>query len=151
MNNGEICLIQESFYKNNSIKEMNSKNSRLYLYLKIKYKNLYFLIPFESELFLKNQKAIYPLPTKHKPNAGINFEKVIIFETNQLIQPIKNPKIPKSQKKIIQNNNELNNITKKFERYINNFIKACNKNRETKEFEYKFSTLHHFKELLLKK
>ncbi|MBF2758190.1 hypothetical protein [Staphylococcus sp. GDY8P57P] len=148
MNNGTVCKLKKEFFSENKIKEMNKKDNRIYLYLTIKYKNLYFLIPFESNLFQKNKKAIYPMPTKDRPKAGINFEKVIILKNTEHIIEIKDQdlRIPKPQKNIITN--DIKNINQKFERYIENFINACNKKREKQEYAYKFSTLHHYKTLL---
>ena len=128
---------------------MNKKSGRLYLYLSIKYKNLYFLIPFESKLFLGNTKGIYLLPTVKKPDAGINFEKVINIKNTTYRNQQEEVQIPRRQTNKIKQ--EIKKIEKKFEKYVDNFIKACQKNREKKEAEYRYSTLHYYKPLLVPK
>lgn len=151
MLSGTICLLDKEFYKKTYIKEMNKKSGRLYLYLSIKYKNLYFLIPFESKLFLGNPKGIYLLPTVKKPDAGINFEKVIILKDTTYIIQLQQKKVHIPRRQTNKIKQEIKKIEKKFEEYVDNFIKACQKNREKKEAEYRYSTLHYYKPLLVPK
>jgi len=141
--NGDICKIKNEYLSkiNEENLEANIKSNRLYMYLTVKYKDLIFLVPFESDLFQKNQPAIYPLPTEKKPNAGLNFEKTLILDDESQIEKIEfeDLKIPRSQKNKIVD--DLEEINEKFNRYIENFIKTCAKNRENREFAYRFSTL----------
>ena len=143
----KLSLLRKEYFDGKIIPEANEKEHRIHLYLPLNFNNLYFLIPFESNLFLKNSVAHYRLPTCDRPNAGLNFEKVIILEENELgYINFTDIRIPRKQLEKIEEG--ISEIEKKFERYLNNFIKACQKKRERREFKYRYSTLHYYKELL---
>jgi len=139
----------EKKFGKETISEINTKESRIYLCLLININNNTVLIPFESEVpqieaLLKN--SLYKLPSTTRPEAGLNFEKLLIINDHSYLDIIPSPRIANSQKKEIENNKEA--IKEKLEKYIENYIKACNKQREKKVFIFKFSTLHLFKEEL---
>lgn len=152
----DICFVKKEFFElmekkfgKEEVSEINTKESRRYLCLLININNNMVLIPFESEVpqveaLLKN--SIYKLPSETRPKAGLNFEKLLIINDYSYLSVLSNPKIANSQKKEIENNKEA--IKEKLVKYIDNYIKACNKNREKREFIFKFSTLHLFKEEL---
>lgn len=150
MQNGKLVLLSPDFYESNkqSNPEMNTKQNRMYMYLKINYKNLTFLIPLETNVFSRQQSAFYPLPTQSRPNAGLNFRKALISEQpSKDIKTIEIPLIPRTQLDNLTQSTD--KIERNFTRYIENFIQACNKNREHLEKEFKFSTLHFYKNILL--
>jgi len=152
----DICFVKKDFFElmkekfgDEKISEINTKESRMYLCLLININNNTILIPFESEVpqieaLLKN--SLYKLPSETRPNAGLNFEKLLIINDYSYFTIISNPKIANSQKREIENNTDA--IREKLEKYISNYIKACSKNREKREFIFKYSTLHLFKKEL---
>lgn len=153
MNLIELCLLEPSYFQENIVDvvlEANQKSNRIYVYFTVIYKNKwYFLIPFESKLYSKNSSAQFLLPTKEKPKAGLNFEKVLMIpvENQDAIQIIHRQawRIPRAQSRVLQSEREVNKILRKFERYIENFVKACEKKREHRDHKYRYSTLHHYK------
>lgn len=150
LESGDVCKIKDSFYLTSSNTERNQKNSRIYMYLAIEYKDLFCLVPFETELFQGNTKGIYPIPSSKKKNAGLNFEKTIILQNQDLIEKIEieDLRFPRSQKqKIIDDKIKIEN---QFNQYIEKYIKVCKKNRETREYAYRYTTLHEYKELLVR-
>ena len=153
--NFSIVIIKESYFLSRPelMIEANTQSNRIYLGLNFHIHGKNFVIPFESNLYKSVQLekiSQYPLPISSRPNAGINFEKCLIIndvEDIKEIIPLDESKIANEQKNEIKNN-ELDIITR-FNYYINNFIKSCNKGREKKEFIFKYSTLHFFKDELL--
>lgn len=150
----KICIIEPSFIdKHPSLKkEANSKENRIYLGIKIKINDNNYFIPFETKLF-KHPRLVgvsqYPVPSNKRPNAGLNFEKCLVINDSKYIKKeilITEAKMSNKQKSILKNNEK--DITNKFNLYIKKYITACKKNREKREFIFKYSTLHEFKDEL---
>ena len=148
LKSGDYCLIDQQYFSNNQIPEANTNPDRLYLHVAIQINDLYFLVPLETQLYQKNTHAIYSVPSSTRPKAGINFEKVLIFtEKNKHYLKVQSQvKLPKSQTQKIED--EIENIELKLNKYIQDYVKSCKKNREGREHKFRFSTLHSFKNLL---
>jgi len=158
INNSEedvsICKIDSHYLKEKIFKlsETNKDIKRPYLYLKLydSAKGL-FLIPFESKLSGKNPIAEFRLPTEGKPDAGLNFEKVIIIpkEDYRYIKEnsLREAPMPRKQTRILRNPKELKKLYDKFSRYIRRYKIALKKGREYKEHIFRYSTLHNYKHL----
>lgn len=150
MENNSYCLLHKSFYENEAmeIPEISNKENRVYLYINIYYKGLYYLIPFYSKI--KNPPAgHYLIPSETRPNAGLNFEKVIILKDNKHIIELENPQMATTQKQRVEDRSQA--IENKFKTYINTFIRKCNNEKIdiNEDKNYRYSTLHHYKDLLL--
>lgn len=151
-----VFIKEEYFRKNSSFKEMldpfdlTKQTQRQYLYINFQYKNNNILIPLRKNLPGVNSKLYYPVPSETKPNAGLDYRKILIINNSTYIEIPTEQKLTQAQSKIIINNYDT--IEKAVINYIDGYIKAANKNREYLEYDYKFSTLHNFHtELLITK
>lgn len=146
-----IVFIKEEYFKKNSnFEEMLDpynqvkQTKRKYLYLNIQYKNNNIFIPFRNQL--PSNKRIgeigYSVPSNEKPNAGLDFRKILIINQDCYIEYTNYPKIPKLQQQIIENN--YRTIENKVIQYIQGYVKAALKKRERRDKKYIFSTLHNF-------
>lgn len=128
-------------------KSKYDREARAYVCLKIEFEKNTYLIPLKKDLgsslltnpFYKNSH--YPVPSKSKPNAGLDFRKIIIANDPSLYR-IDEAKISSAQKRIIQDNFET--IKSDAIDYIKGFIKAAEKNRHKKSSLYNFSALSNF-------
>ena len=157
-NNHNIVLISEKYFeKYNSkfiemldVANIKKQSNRMYLFLKIKIDENNILIPLRTNLpKLGNAVVGYHVPSKSKPNAGFDYRKMLIVDDEYII-PVENLNIPNSQQKIILEKYEV--IETQVKKYIKNYKKAVEKNRQFKDRIFKFSTLHNFhKELNLER
>lgn len=160
MTNGEykIVLVKEEYFrKYNSIlvemldsTDVEKQARRMYMFLSVFIDNNNILIPLRSELpdITKLGLIGYHVPSEKRPNAGLDYRKMLIINDNNYLSPIYNLEIPLSQKNIISENYQT--ILKQAEQYIKGYKKAVNKNRHMCDKKFKFSTLHNFhKELCL--
>ncbi|MCT4618381.1 MAG: hypothetical protein N4A62_03220 [Marinisporobacter sp.] len=149
-----VFIKEEYFKQNRQLDEMldpydiGKQIQRQYVFLKIQYKDNNILVPLRSELpFNKKIGDIgYPVPSKKKTHAGLDFRKILIVNNPSYIELSKYPKIPKSQQQIIEQNYP--SIEKRVLQYINGYIKSALKKREKRDKKYKFSTLHNFHDAL---
>jgi len=143
----EIFTINKSFFIENPdlTKEADLKSTRIYLGIVIQINNNNCFIPLETKLKeneLLARKSQWPLPSSTRPDAGLNFEKCLIINDLRHLNLIHNPQIANSQKRGIDNNKK--SIRARLNRYIENYIKAYNKDRHLKDYIFKFTTLHYF-------
>ena len=151
MTDFDIVYIKTDFFENNpNLQEILDKNDpvkqqqRAYLFLTFTYNNNNFFIPFRSNI----KNCSFPLPTTNRPNAGLDYRKMLIINNLNYIVPTKHPNIPNSQLHKINNNKHL--IKQQVINYINGYIKAFKKNRHTLDSRFIYSTLHNYhKELCL--
>lgn len=158
MNHHNIVLIDKKYFEkhNSEFVEMldttniDKQSNRMYLFLRIQIDENNILVPLRTNLpKLTNTNIGYSIPSKNKPNAGLDYRKILIVEDRYII-PINNLNIPKSQQRAISENYKT--IEKQVNNYIKNYKKAVEKNRHFIDKRFKFSTLHNFhKELKLKK
>ena len=154
MQNFDCVFIKESFFiANKNYIEMldydnsNKQSHRNYIYLAFSFNDNNFFVPFRTNTPKLNKSGIiFPLPTKTRPYACLDYRKILIINNNDYI--IKHINVPNAQLKTINANKP--KIYKEVENYINGYIKAVLKNRHLTDPKYKFSTLHNFhKELNL--
>lgn len=143
-----FVFVKEKYFKENmSFVEMldpydlKKQTSRQYLYVTVKYMGNNILVPLRRNTG-KNLKIFYPVPSQTRPNAGLDYRKMLIVNNMEYIEIPSSQRLADSQKKIISDNYET--IEKAVIKYIDGYIKSANKNREHKDFEYSFSTLHNF-------
>ena len=151
MYNFNFCKISPSYFQAfpELVREADLKETRLYFGVCININDNNCFIPFESNLhdhpYLR-QHSQYLLPSSTRPNGGLNLEKCLIINELQYVIPVPDPQIASSQYKKLIAEQEI--VRNKLELYINKFVKACEKKREDKEYIFKFSTVHQFKEEL---
>lgn len=154
-NNCKIVFIQEDFFKDNAYfiemldpKNLKKQTNRGYMFLNFTYENNEIFIPLRSNLpdFSKFGKIGFRVPSKSKPNAGLDYRKMLIINDKSYILFPQNGCIPKSQITVINSNYE--KIKKEVINYISGYIKSVLKNRHKKDKKFMYSTLHNFHEEL---
>src|SRR5699024_5177764 len=89
--NYDIVIIKEEYFVRNQHfvemldpKNIDKQKRRMYLLsIKINEKNC--LIPFRSNISNAPHRAVFPLPTQSRPNAGLDFRKMLIVsDFNQI-------------------------------------------------------------------
>ncbi|WP_066715705.1 type III toxin-antitoxin system TenpIN family toxin [Clostridium sp. Marseille-P299] len=149
----DVVFIKEQFFMmNENLEEMLDPRDivkqtlRQYLFLNVKYRDNNILIPLRSDIPKNNLKICYPVPSRTRPNAGLDYRKMLIINDDEYIEKPEEQRLANSQLKIITDNYET--IKSAAIKYVNGYIKAAKKNRERKDYDYKFSTLHNFHEEL---
>ncbi|MBQ5735930.1 MAG: hypothetical protein UH654_12405 [Lachnospiraceae bacterium] len=152
-----FVFIKEDYFKNNSnFVEMldpyniRKQTSRQYLYICVHYKGNKVLVPLRRNLPGNNPKLYYPVPSQSRPNAGLDYRKMLIVNDENNIEIPTEQRLATSQAKIINDN--YSTIERAVINYIKGYIKSANKNREHRDYDYSYSTLHNFhKELGINK
>lgn len=127
-------------------KSKSNRETRVYVCLRIEWESNIFLIPLRKNLgnmpaHRLFQKACYPVPSTKKPQAGLDFRKIIIIN-NESLYIIDKAKISAKQRNTIQDNyEEIKNLAID---YIKGFKKAARKKRQKLEPLYKYSALNNF-------
>lgn len=155
----KCVFIVKEYFKNNKhfVEMLDSDNlikqsNRKYIFLEFKYKENNLLVPLRSEMpdISKLGQVGYKVPSEYKPNAGLDYRKILIINDENYIEEPKYIKIPKSQVRIIETN--YNIIEKQVIAYVDGYIKTVKKNRHLKDKKFCYSTLHNFyKELGINK
>jgi protein AbiQ len=149
--NNIVFIKKEFFVENPNFVEMldpfdlPKQTARQYLYVNVKYKGNNILVPLRRNIG-SNLKLYYPVPSKTRPNAGLDYRKMLIVNNEAYIEIPSSQRLADSQTKIINDNYDT--IEKSVIKYIEGYIKSANKNREHRDYEYSFSTLHNFHEEL---
>lgn len=131
---------------------LTKQSNRKYIFLEVKYKENNLLVPLRSEMpdISKLGQVGYKVPSEYKPNAGLDYRKILIINDESYIEEPKYIKIPKSQVRIIDSN--YNIIEKQVISYVDGYIKTVKKSRHLKDKKFCYSTLHNFhKELGINK
>jgi len=147
-----ICTISPDYFIDfpDVRDEALDKPQRFYLAINVQINGLNFAIPFHGKLRDDPQlrEAQYRLPTSERPKRGLNFSKCLLITKPEQISSIcliEQASInPKSQQELRINSDDIIN---KFKLYLNNYLKACSKNRENREPKFRYSTLHHYKDI----
>lgn len=145
-----VFIIKEYFKNNKHFVEMldpgnsTKQSNRKYIFLEFKYKKNNLLVPLRSEMpdISKLGQVAYRVPSEYKPNAGLDYRKILIVNDETYIEKPKYIKIPKSQIRIIEKN--YNDIEKQVISYVNGYVKAVKKNRHLKDKKFCYSTLHNY-------
>lgn len=122
--------------------DLKKQTTRQYLYVNIKHKGNNILVPLRRNIPNHNPKLYYPVPSLTRPNAGLDYRKILIVNNEEYIEIPSSQRLADSQTKIINDNYET--IEKAVIKYIDGYIKSANKNREYRDYDYSFSTLHNF-------
>lgn len=126
-------------------KSPKDREARAYVLLKVVFEENTFLIPLKKDVRgcppQWVDKITYSVPSSTKPNAGLDFRKMIIVNDESLYR-VDEAHISKSQKKIIQDN--FQDIKGRAIEYIKEFKKAAMKGRNKKTPLYSHSALNNF-------
>lgn len=150
-NGYEIVLINEEYFLEHSdFVEMLDPNNikkqtdRCYVFICFKYIGNNVLVPFRTHIpnIEKIGRVAYKLPSSKRPNAGLDYRKVLIVNDDRYISHQECIRLPKSQTSVIKNNYV--KIESEVIKYIEGYIKSAKKGREYKDKKYKYSTLHNF-------
>lgn len=149
-------FIKEEFFKEHSdfkklldLGDTAKQSRRSYIFLEIEYKNNKLFIPLRTNLGDPVRKfgvIGFSVPSKDKPLAGLDYRHILIINDSKYIEVPSEPRIPKSQRKIIDDN--YNKIQSEAISYIEGYVKTAIKGREEKEPKYRESVLHNFHEEL---
>lgn len=151
--NFKCVFIKESYFQQNThFVEMLDPNSiedqtkRKYIFLNFKYKNNTLLVPLRTEMpdLSEIGQVGYMVPSKKKPNAGLDYRKTLIVNNSDYLEISSHPdrKIPASQVKIINGNYSA--IKNGLIAYVDGYVKSAKKNRHLLDKKFRFSTLHNF-------
>lgn len=127
-------------------KSKEDRERRVYVCLKFIWDGNTFLLPLRNDL--KNlpqnpklKKACYPVPSDKRPNAGLDFRKLIIINDDSLYR-IDKAEISQKQRNCIQDN--FAEIKTMAIEYIEGFKKSAKKKRQKRDALYKYSALNNF-------
>lgn len=145
-----VFIKQEYFQKNNDLVEILDPNNlekqsqRKYIFLGFKYENNTILVPLRTNMsdILKIGQIGYKVPSEEKPNAGLDYRKMLIVNDSTYIEDPEYLKIPTSQIRIINANYDT--IKNQIIAYLNGYKKSAKKGRHLKDKKFKYSTLHNF-------
>ena len=105
-----FVFIKEDFFKENSgFEEMldpfdlEKQTARQYLYVNVKYNDNNILVPLRRNIG-KSPKLYYPVPSKTRPNAGLDYRKMLIVNNEDYIEIPSGQRLAESQTKIISDN-----------------------------------------------
>jgi len=126
------------------LEEVLHKDTRLYLGIILEIAACKCFVPFRSNLPLepKFKKARFLLPTANKPQAGLDYRKLLLLNDDKYIQIQQSVLISHAQKKRIDENYEL--ITKEVSSYIQKYMREFKRGRASRNFLYQFSTLKNY-------
>lgn len=152
--NYNLVFIKNDYFQNHhELKEIlksekMDESNRTYLFLSIKYKSNNIFVPLRREIDPIQPFGIigYPIPSDKRPNAGLDYRKLLIINDLEYIEFPSYEKVPTSQQKLIDQN--ISTIQAQVMDYIKGYEKSFFKNRTTRDKKYKFSTLcNYHKEL----
>lgn len=148
-----VRLDKQYFEENSNFVEMldpnnpTEQNKRMYLFLSVIYENNTLLVPLRTKMIGERKFGIigYPVPSSTRPNAGLDYRKILIVNDSKYIIPVgmeSNDGVSSSQQRIIHNNYAT--ICNQIIAYVKGYVRAAIKEREEKEPKYSFSTLRNF-------
>lgn len=153
-----VFIREEYFKKNKHLVEildpgdLQKQTQRQYIFLGFKYNENTLLVPLRTEMpdMSKIGQVGYMVPSEEKPNAGLDYRKILIVNDDKYIENPPYWKIPSSQVKIINTNYDT--IKNQVIAYVDGYIKSAKKNRHLRDKKFCYSTLHNFhSELGIKK
>lgn len=128
-----VFIREEYFKKNNHLVEildpgdLQKQTQRQYIFLGFKYNENTLLVPLRTEMpdMSKIGQVGYMVPSEEKPNAGLDYRKILIVNDDTYIENPPYWKIPSSQVKIIDTNYDT--IKNQVIAYVDGYIKSAKK------------------------
>lgn len=146
------CYIKEQYFRDHAdFKKMLDtgnfvkQSKRTHLCISFIYNGNTVYVPLRNNLGLAIRpygKIGYPVPSKKRPKAGLDYRYSLIINDNKYIEYPDIQKIPDSQADVLNNNYEI--IKDEVFKYIQKYIKAAMKNRIHKEPLFRESCLINF-------
>lgn len=120
------------------------ESNRVHLFLNIRYKENNIFIPLRSNIDPMPKFGLigFAVPSKARPNAGLDYRKILIINDLDYIEFPDYMKIPVSQQKLI--NQGISTIEAQSIDYIKGYEKSFKKGRTLKDNKYKYSSLCNF-------
>lgn len=143
-----VFIKKEYFIRHSNFIEMLDPNDhekqskRQYVFLRMQYKENTILLPLRSKLPELRGKVGFKVPSESRPDAGIDYRKMLFVNKEEDIEIPSEQRIANAQKKIIEENYLV--IQNEVIQYVDGYIRCKRKGREEKDYRYKFSTLHNF-------
>ncbi|MCI8855147.1 MAG: hypothetical protein HFH26_01210 [Clostridiaceae bacterium] len=158
MINPNCCFIKEQFFiehphfqKMLDTSNTSKQSKRTHICIKIEMDSNIFYVPLRNNLgdaVRKFGRIGHSIPSKSRPNAGLDFRYALIINDSKYIEPHITQKLPNSQYKAISC--AYHTIMQEFSVYLRGYKKAAAKGRADKEPLYRESSLVNFhKELQL--
>lgn len=145
------CYILEQYYIDHpgleqilDVSDASKHNIRTHVCFEIKHNNNKILIPLRKSLGNPVRafgKIGFSVPSKDKPNAGLDYRYIMVVNDDKYIR-YDEPRIPKSQQKIIEDNYDT--IKKEAVEYINSYINVARKQRVQRSARFRKSSLINF-------
>ncbi len=141
----QFFLEHPNFQKMLDPDNVSKQSKRIHICIKVDINTNTFYIPLRNNLgapVRKFGRIGYSVPSRSRPNAGLDFRYAIVINDVKYIESHTVQKIPHSQYAIISNHYE--EIKKLFSIYLNGYKKAARKGRIQKEPLYRESSLINF-------
>lgn len=120
---------------------------RTHLHIELNYDGYTVYVPMRKFINLaKYGKIGFPLPSTSRPNAGLDYRKMLLINDRKYIQKLIHIKIARSQINTIEKN--YTRIQKEVEGYIRGYINAYHSDCIDKSKKYRYATLKNFNHIL---
>ncbi len=144
-----FARIHASYFTDHpDLEEILEKENRIYIGVIIEMNHCKCFIPLRTEILTdpKFSKAFFPIPYKKRPNAGLDFRKLLIITDDRYVSIQNRVQISKRQKEKIYS--EYSTICKRLNSYVHKYIKEAKRGRAHSHHLYRFSTLKNYHEEL---
>ena len=152
MDYANCCFIREAFFlahpeyhkildPGNTLKQ----SRRTYIYIRLEIDENRFYLPLRKNLgqdIRKYGRIGHAVPSKSRPNAGIDYRYALIVNDATFIEPHTSQKLPEAQYRIIEDDYKV--ICREFETYLRKYIRAAKKGRIEREPLFRESSLIQF-------
>lgn len=145
-----VFIKQEYFKDHKDFVEMLDPNDqekqsrRRYIFFEMQYKGNTILAPLRTNIPKIDQlgNVAFKVPGENRPNAGIDYRKLLIINNNKYIERPEYNNISRKQMSTISTNYE--KIQSNINKYIDGYIKSAKKGRNLIDKKFRFSTLHNY-------
>ena len=148
----ELVYIEKSYFEDHSNYQkmldpgnVEKQQHRSYLCVEFIYGQNRFFIPLRNNLgeaTRKFGKIGFAVPSKSRPEAGLDYRYMLIVNEEKYIERPTSQKVPESQKRMIDNNYDT--IVAEATEYVRGYVKCASKNRVDREAKYRESSLINF-------
>lgn len=124
--------------------EVINKDTRLYLGLVIELNHNQCFIPLRTAIPTEDKfkKAVFQCPSSTRPNAGLDYRKLLIINDSKYINFQTKVTIPQVQKEKIKDQYHV--IEKAVNSYVGKYVKEVQRGRAKDNYLYRFSTLQNY-------
>ena len=146
--NVKYVFINKDFFQNNNtlkelidpITELSKLSGRTYLYITVKIGRNKIYIPLRKHIDIKKYGKIgFSVPSSSRPDAGLDYRKLLIVEDDKYINELTAIRIARSQMNIIANN--AGKILLEVKDYIEGYKEEYKNGDIVNSKKYRYSTL----------